>query len=129
MINNSIKDDVLHISIDNRDFSYRIPVNKLGKTISWIIGENKEEGIVIPNVSSWTLKLFTKNSADAKYIDQFKGLIQENAPNNSIDWKATSLAVSIQNDYNQLMISNPAFDQKTKNQEVIASLEEKYKLD
>ncbi len=128
MIKHSINEDLLHISIDNRDFSYRIPVKKLGKLISWCVGDSKEEGIVIPNVSSWTLKLFTKSNEDEKYVQQFKDLIQEHAPNNSIDWKATLLAVTIQNEYNRLMITNAAFDQKTKNQEVIAQLEEKYDL-
>lgn len=129
MIKHSIKDELLHISIENIDFSYRIPVSKLGKTISWCVGENKAEGIIIKNVSAWTLKLFTNKVTEDKYVQQFKDLIQENAPNNSIDWKATLLAVTIQNEYYRLLIANSSFDKETKEKQVIAALEEKYKLD
>lgn len=129
MIKNSLKDDILSISIDNVDFSYRIPVKKMGSTISWCIGANKTDGIIIKNVSKWMLQLFTKKITDDKYVQQFKDLVQEHAPNNSIDWKATLLAVTIQNEYNRLIASNNSFEQKTKESEVIAVLEAKYKLD
>ena len=47
MINQSLKDQILHINIANLDFSYRIPIAKLGDIINWRIGENKSKGIVI----------------------------------------------------------------------------------
>jgi len=128
MIKHLIKDNLIHVSIDNIDFSYRIPVNKIGNTISWCIGENKTVGIVIQNVSVWTLQLFTKKITDDKYVQQFKAVVQECNPNNSIDWKATSMAVNIQNEYNKLIIANITSDKKTKEMEVISFLEEKYKL-
>lgn len=129
MINHSLKDEQVHISIDNVDFSYRIPLNKIGNTISWKVGEKGSEGIVIKNVSIWTLKLFTKNVTEDKFLEQFKAIVQEYSPKNSIDWKATLLAVRIQNEYNSLTKANLTAESKNSHEEIIMTLEEKYKLD
>lgn len=123
MIKHSIINDLLHISIDNMDFSYRIPVNKLGKTIKWTIGENEDERIEMKNVSKWALQIFTKKPMHEKYIEQFKTIIQEHSVGNSIDWKETTLAVSVQQDYSQLKTKG----NKTE-AEIISLLEEKYQL-
>lgn len=129
MIKHSFKDKQVHISIDNRDFSYRIPLNKIGNTISWKIGGKGSEGIVIKNVSTWTLKLFTKNTTENKYLEQFKVIIQEYSAKKNIDWKATLLAVNIQNEYNNLVKTNTADETKISEEEIISTLEEKYNLD
>lgn len=123
MIKHSITNDLLHVSIDNMDFSYRIPVKKLGKTMKWTIGKNGDEGIEMKNVSKWALQIFTKKPLDEKYLDQFQKIIQEIAVGNSIDWKETKLAVNVQQDYAQLK-SNSKMSEK----EIISILEEKYKL-
>ncbi len=52
MIKHSLKNDIVHISIDKMNFSYRIPVNKIGSTIDWRIGKKGTKGIVIKNVSN-----------------------------------------------------------------------------
>lgn len=124
MINHSLKDKVVSVSIANIDFSYRIPVKKIGNTLNWRIGEKGAEGIVIKNVSTWMLQLFTKNVTDDKYIQEFKGIVQKYAPNNSIDWKETLLAVTIQNEYNVLVA---APDKKDDN-EILSILEKKHGL-
>ncbi|MFT7343857.1 MAG: hypothetical protein ACI9XP_000433 [Lentimonas sp.] len=126
MIKHTIKDDQIHISIDKKDFSYRIPIKKLGKTIKWKVGEKESDGIIMKNVSSVTLKLFTKDVTDEKYVVQFKDLVQELAPGNSIDWKETLLAVDVQNDYNRLMAKDKNPDKKTDEEEIIKVLEKKY---
>ena len=61
MIKHALKDNLVSISIAKTDFSYRIPIKKIGNTIDWKIGEKGTEGIVIKSVSTWTLQLFTKN--------------------------------------------------------------------
>ena len=88
------------------DFSYRIPIKKIGNTIDWRIGEKGTKGIVIKNVSTWTLQLFTKKTTEDKYIKQFKSIVQEHRSNNTINWEETVLAVNIQNEYNQLITTN-----------------------
>jgi hypothetical protein len=103
MIKHSIKDNLIYISISKKDFSYRIPIKKIGNVIDWKIGENGTKGIVIKNVSTWTLRLFTKKITEAKYIQQFKNLVQEHAANNNINWEDTLLAVNIQNEFNWLI--------------------------
>lgn len=123
MIKHSVKDELLHISIENMDFSYRIPLQKLGKLIKWRIGKYGTEGIVMKNVSNWTLKLFSNKETEDKYLEQFKSIVQEHAPGNSIDWNETLLAVYVQRAYNKLKAEGE-MDEK----EMIASLEEKYKL-
>lgn len=123
MIKHSITDNLLHISIDNMDFSYRIPVQKLGKTMKWTIGKNEDEGIEMKNVSKWALQIFSKKPLDEKYLDQFQKIIQEVAVGNSIDWKETKLAVSVQQDYAQLKANS-----KMSEKEIISILEEKYIL-
>ena len=124
MINHSVKDDLLHISIENMDFSYRIPLQKLGKIIKWRIGKYGTEGIVMKNVSKWTLQLFTKKATEDKYLEQFKSIVQEHAPGNSIDWAETFLAVYVQQEYHRLNSAEDKMDET----EIIATLEEKYKL-
>ena len=128
MINHSLKDKLVSVSIDNIDFSYRIPVKKIGNTVHWRIGEKGTEGIVIKNVSTWTLQLFTKNVTEEKYIKQFKSIVQEYAPNNSIDWKETLLAVNIQNEYNLAIIANAAAKEKMNDNEILSILEKKNNL-
>ena len=124
MINHSVKDDLLHISIENMDFSYRIPLQKLGKTVKWRIGKYGTEGIEMRNVSKWTLQLFTKKATEDKYLEQFKSIVQERAPGNSIDWNETFLAVYVQIEYHRLKSSGEQLEEM----EIITMLEEKYKL-
>ena len=123
MIKHSVKDELLHVSIENMDFSYRIPLQKLGKLIKWRIGKNKTEGIVMKNVSIWTLKLFSNKVTDDKHIEQFRNIVQEYAPENSIDWKETMLALQVQHEYNQLKAEG-----EKEEMEIIVYLEKKYKL-
>lgn len=124
MIKHSLKDDLLHISIENMDFSYRIPVAKLGKPVKWVIGKYGTEGITMRNISKWTLQLFGKNTLADAYIEQFKSIVQEYAPKNSIDWNETILAVYVQREYNRLRTE----DKDMPENEIISILEEKYKL-
>lgn len=124
MIKHSVKDELLHISIENKDFSYRIPLKKLGKPVKWKIGKYGTEGIEMKNVSKWTLQLFTGNTTEDSHIEEFKSIVQEHAPGNSIDWKETILAVYVQREYNRLKAS----DEEIEESEMIAILEDKYKL-
>lgn len=129
MIKHELKDKLVQISIDKKDFSHRIPVEKIGKAIQWNIGERGSERIVIKNVSRLTLRLFTQQITDEKYIQQFKDIVQEYAPKNNIDWKATLLAVTIQNEYNSRMAVQETAASKMSSDEIIGILEEKYGLD
>ena len=129
MIKHSLKDDQIHLSIDNKDFSYRIPVKKIGDTIHWKIGNKETEGIVMNNVSKWALQLFTKNVTENKYVEQFKSIVQENAPKNSINWEETLLAVKIQNEYNYLAKTNATAKEKMNEQELLSMVEKKFNLD
>lgn len=126
MINRTLNDNILSISIANKDFSYRISLKKLGNKINWIVGEKDTETIVIKDVSTWTLQLFTKTVTDLHYVEQFKEIVQEYCPNNSINWKDTLMAVKIQNEYNALSKTN---DSPKNQNEIIAMLLEKYDLD
>lgn len=128
MINHSIKDKVVSVSIANIDFSYRIPVKKMGNLVNWRIGEKGAEGIVMKNVSTWTLQLFTKNVTDDKYVQEFKEIVQKYAPNNSIDWKETLLAVTIQNEYSVAAAANEAAAKKMDDAEILSVLEKKHGL-
>jgi hypothetical protein len=129
MIKHSIKDNLIYISISKKDFSYRIPIKKIGNVIDWKIGENGTKGIVIKNVSTWTLRLFTKKITEAKYIQQFKNLVQEHAANNNINWEDTLLAVNIQNEFNWLITNNNLSKKKGEENDIISNLIKKYKLD
>lgn len=129
MIKQTIKDNLIYISITNQDFSYRIPVEKIGNTINWKVGEKGTEGIVINAVSKWTLQLFAKETPDNKHIKQFIAIIQEHSPNNTIDWENTRTAVNIQNQYNWLMETNKTAKNKQSNEEIIESLKKKFNLD
>ena len=129
MIKHSLKDDQIHLSIDNKDFSYRIPVKKIGDTIHWKIGNKETEGIVMNNVSKWALQLFTKNVTENKYVEQFKSIVQENAPTNSINWEETLLAVKIQNEYNYLAKTNATAKEKMNEGELLSMVEKKFNLD
>ncbi len=111
------------------DFSYRIPIKKIGNTIDWRIGEKGAKSIVIKNVSTWTLRLFTKKTTEHKYIKQFKNLVQEHCSSSNINWQDTLLAVNIQNEFNWLMTTNNAADKKIKEDDIISNLIKKYKLD
>ena len=128
MIKHSLKDNLLYTSIAKTDFSYRIPVKKIGNTIDWKIGEKETEGIVIKNVSTWMLQLLTKKTTEDKYIKQFKSIIQEHSPNNTINWEETLLAVKIQNEYNWLTTTNVSVEKKMEENDVISTLKKKYKL-
>jgi hypothetical protein len=128
MIKQSLKDGLLYVSIDKMDFSYRIPIKKIGNTIDWRIGEKGTKGLIIQNVSTWTLQLFTKKAIEEKYIEQFKGIVQKHSPDNSINWEATLLAVKIQSEYNLLATANTA-EKKISEDEIISILKKKYKLD
>ena len=129
MIKHSLKDNVVYLSIDKTDFSFRIPVKKIGNTIDWKIGEKGTTGIVIKNVSTWTLHLFTKKTTEEKYIKQFKGIVQEHCPNNAINWEETLLAATIQNKYNWLRTTNDTAEKKINEDEIISILKKKFKLD
>jgi hypothetical protein len=129
MIKHSLKDNLIYISIAKMDFSYRIPIEKIGNTIDWRIGEKGTEGIVIKNVSTWTLQLFTKKTTEHKYIKQFKSIVQEHCPNSTINWEETLLAVNIQNEYNWLITTNNTAKKKISEDEIISNLKKKYKLD
>jgi hypothetical protein len=129
MIKHSIKDELLYISINNQDFSYRIPVKKLGTTIEWIIGTKGAKGITIKNVSKWTLHLFTKKTTEEKYVRQFKSIVQEHAPNNMINWDKTLLAVTVQNEYNWMVDTNKTADKKMTTDDIMSILKTKHKLD
>ncbi|MFT5859665.1 MAG: hypothetical protein ACI865_001769 [Flavobacteriaceae bacterium] len=129
MIKHSLKDDLLAISIDKIDFSYRIPIKKLGNTSDWKIGVDGTPSIVIKNVSTWMLQLFTKKTTDDKYIKQFMSIVQEHAPENTINWEDTLMAVNAQNEYNWLSATNKTADKKVSEEEILSSLEKKYKID
>ena len=129
MIKHSIKDNLISLSIDKTDFSFRIPVKKIGNTIDWRIGENGTTCIIIKNVSTWTLQLFTKKTTEEKYIKQFKNIVQEHGPKNTINWEDTLLAVIIQNKYNWLITTNETADKKVSVDEIISILKKQFKLD
>lgn len=128
MIKHSQKDNLVYIAIAKIDFSYRIPIKKIGNAIDWKIGSKETEGIVIQNVSTWTLQLFTKKTTDEKYIKQFTGIVQEYAPQTTINWADTILAVNIQNEYNWLVRTNNEAQEKITENEIISNLKKKYKL-
>ncbi len=75
------------------------------------------------NVSKWTLQLFTKTKMDDKYLEQFKNIVQEYVPGNSIDWNETFLAVYVQHEYNRLKTTG-----ELEEDEILSALEEKYDL-
>ncbi|MFT7613202.1 MAG: hypothetical protein ACI9J3_002172 [Parvicellaceae bacterium] len=125
MIKHSVKDSLLSISIAKKDFTYRIPVKKLGNVTDWKIGEKDAEGILIKGVSTWMLQLFTNKITDDKYIKQFKGLVEEHCPKSKIKWEETLMAVNIQNEYNWLNTAKKKLTEK----KMISNLKKKYKLD
>ena len=128
MIKHSVKGNILNISIKGVDFSYRIPLNKLGNTSDWRIGKKEVESIVMKSVSTWALQLFTKKVTEIKYITQFQSIVQEHCPDNTINWEDTLLAVNIQNKYNWLITSNATAKKKIVENELISTLKKKYKL-
>lgn len=128
MIKHSLKDNSIHISIENMDFSYRIPIKKIGNRIDWRIGEKGKTGIVMKDVSTWTLQLFTKNVTEDKFIKQFKSIVQEHAPNNAINWDDTLSAVVVQNEYSRLVTINNSAEEKMTDDDILSILEEKYKI-
>ena len=124
MIKHSLKDTLIYISIDKMDFSYRIPIKKIGNIIDWRIGEKENNGIVINDVSTWTLQLFTKKITEYKYIKQFKSIVLKHCPNTTINWEDTLLAVNIQNEYNSLITAKKDINKD----EIISILKKKHKL-
>lgn len=129
MIKHSIKDNLIYISISKKDFSYRIPIKKIGNVIDWRIGEKSKKSIVIKDVSTWTLRLFTNKITEEKYIQQFKKLVQEHTSNSNINWEDTLLAVNIQNQFNWLVTNNNLSKKKIEENDIISNLIKKYKLD
>ncbi|HZH86807.1 MAG TPA: hypothetical protein VFD77_05780 [Brumimicrobium sp.] len=129
MIKHSLKDNQIHLSIDNMDFSYRIPLKKIGNTIDWKIGVKGSEGIVMKDVSIWTLKLFANNTTEENHITQFQQIVQEYSPKNTIDWEESLLAIKVQNEYNSLISANTATKNKVDEEDIISTLNDKYKLD
>ena len=128
MIKHELKDNLLYVSIANMDFSYRIPVKKLGKTMSWKIGEKELGNIVIEGVSAWTVQLFSKSTATDNYIKQFKGLIHEHCPENEINWEDTLMAIKIQHEYDLLSKTKNAGKNDNTQNEILSFLADKYKL-
>ena len=128
MIKQVLKDDLLYISIDKTDFSYRIPIKKIGTTIDWRIGEKGSKFIVVKDVSKWTLQLFTKETTEYKYIKQFKSIVQKHCADNTINWDETLLAVNIQNEYNWLIKTNSKAEEKINESDIILNLKKKYKI-
>ena len=129
MIQHTLKDDILSISIANKDFSYRISLKKLGNKCNWKIGDNDSEQIIVKGVSTWALQLFTKVVTELKYVEQFKVLVQEFCPKNSIHWEDTFMAVKIQNEYNSLTQKTNPTKNSDIDKELIAQLTDKYDLD
>ena len=127
MIKHELKNDQLHISIENKDFSYRIPLNKLEDLIDWKVGKDKSNGVVIKNVSKWTTKLFTKSITTLDDVKQFKGIVQQYCPDNTIDWNETVKAINIQSHYNNLVLDLKK--QNLSESQIIETLKKKYKLD
>lgn len=127
MIKHELKNDQLHISIENKDFSYRIPLAKIEDLINWKIGKDSENSIIIKNVSKWTMKLFTNNFTTLEHVKQFKGIVKQYAPDNTIDWVETEKAINIQSHYSNLVL-----DLKKENPseaKIIANLKKKYQID
>lgn len=129
MIKHTVKDNLIHISIAKTDFSYRIPLNGIANTIDWKIGAKETQGIVIKNVSSWALQLFTKNITEEKYVLQFKAIVKTLSPDSSINWKDTLLAITVQNQYNWLTSATAPTKKKLSEEETISNLKKKYKID
>jgi hypothetical protein len=129
MIKHTLIENLVHVSIENVDFSYRIPLNKLGNTVDWRIGEKDGPDIKIKKVSKWTLQLFTKKVALDNYLLDFKGVIEKYKSENSINWESTFLAVAVQNEYNRLKETSKEADKKSSEAELISTLKKKYKLD
>jgi hypothetical protein len=127
MIKHELKNDQLHISIENKDFSYRIPKNKLEDLIDWKIGKDKSNLIVIKNVSKWTTKLFTKSITTMEDVKQFKGIVQIYCPDNTIDWVETEKAINIQSHYSNLVIDLKK--ESPSEEAIIAKLKKKYDLE
>jgi hypothetical protein len=128
MIKHTIKDDLISLTIAKTDFSYRIPLKKIGNICDWKIGEKGAEGIVMKSVSTWALQLFTKKITEEKYVKQFKSIVEECSPKNSIDWDATLLAVTVQNQYNWFVTINNTAEDKLSEKKLISNLKTKYKL-
>lgn len=126
MIKHELKKDQLHISIENKDFSYRIPLNKLESLIDWKIGKDTSNTIIIKNVSKWALKLFTNNITTSENVKQFKGIVQQYCPENTIDWTETEKALNIQSHYSNLVLNLKK--ENLSDIEIISKLKKKYQL-
>jgi len=126
MIKHELKNDQLHIFIKNKDFSYRIPLKNLDNLIDWKIGKNDSNNIIINNVSKWALKLFTNKTTTIEHRKQFKGIVQQYCPNNSINWFETEKALTIQSYYSNLVLNSDK--NNLSETEIIDKLKKKYKL-
>lgn len=127
MIKHDLKNDQLHISIENKDFSYRIPMAKIENAMDWKVGKNTDRQIVLKNVNKWVMKFFTNNFTTLDHVKAFKGIVQQYLPNNSIDWIETEKAINVQSHYANLVLDlkkqNPSEDQ------IIDTLKKKYQID
>jgi len=56
-------------------------------------------------------------------------IVTEHATENTIDWKNTQLAVTVQNQYNWLKETNKTAKNKQTEVEIIESLKKKFNLD
>jgi hypothetical protein len=83
----------------------------------------------VKNVSTWTLHLFTKETTEDKYIKEFKSIVQEYAPSNTINWEETQLALNLQNEYNLMIKTNATVEKKMNEDEIVSILKKKYTLD
>lgn len=127
MIKHDLKDNQLHISIEGKDFSYRIPLNKIESTINWKIGNDKSNVIKVNNVSKWTMKFFTNNFTTIAHVRFFKGIVAQYVPDNKIDWIETEKAINIQSHYNNLVLDLKK--EKLSDNQIIAKLKKKYDLE
>lgn len=127
MIKHELQNDQLHISIENKDFSYRIPHSKLEDLIDWKIGKDKSNSIVVKQVSKWATKLFTNGMTTQDHFKQFKGIVQRYCPENTIDWIETEKAINIQSHYSNLTLNLKK--ENLSEVQIMATLKKKYKLD
>lgn len=128
MIINVLENDVIHLSIAKKDFSYRIPVKKLDDVIDWRIGGKETNGIVIKNVSAWALQLFTKKVTDDLHINEFKQIVEEYCPDQTINWEETLWAIKIQNEFNGRIALNKVNKGSVTEDEIISILRKKYNV-
>jgi hypothetical protein len=62
-------------------------------------------------------------------VKEFVAIIQENSPNNTVNWENTKTAVTLQNQYNWFVETNETAKKKLTEEEIIESLKKKFNLD